>query len=61
MISFYSCERCGTIRLLDKERALLTALLLAQHCLLAIMIVADIATAVSEHLLGPRYLAPCTC
>ena len=42
-----------TIRLLDKERAFLMALLLAQHCLLAIMIVADIATAVSEHLLGP--------
>ena len=41
------------IRLIDKERALFTALLLAQHRLLAIMIVADIATAVSEHLLGP--------
>ena len=41
------------IRLLDKERAFLTALLLAQHRLLAVVVVADIATAVSEHLLGP--------
>ena len=49
------------IRLLDKELAFLMAWLLAQHCLLAVVVVADIATAVREHLLGSRYLAPCTC
>ena len=49
------------IWLLDKERAFLTALLLAQHGLLAVVVVADIATAVREHLLGSRYLAPRTC
>ena len=32
--------------------------LLAQHCNLAVVVVADIATAVREHLLGPCYRAP---
>ena len=41
-----------TIRLLDKELAFLAARLLAQHRLLAVVVVADIATAVREHLLG---------
>ena len=53
VISFYARTRCCAIWLLDKEHAFLTALLLAQHCLLAVVVVAYIATAVREHLLGP--------
>lgn len=60
VISLYARTRCCAIWLLDKEHAFLIALLLAQHRLLAVVVVANIATAVREHLLGPRYLAPCT-
>lgn len=53
VMSFYARTRCCAIWLIDKEHAFLTALLLAQHRLLAVVVIADIATAVREHLLGP--------
>ena len=52
-MSFYARTRCCAIRFLGEERAFLMALLLAQHRLLAVVVIADIATAVREHLLGP--------
>lgn len=53
VISFNARTRCCAIWLLDKEHAFLMAWLLAQHRLLAVVVVAYIATAVREHLFGP--------